>query len=76
VPGVDAEPGQPLQLVGLGRRVVNLEPADAGPGVPQRAPVIAGRAGDDLPHPGVERADHDAVKERGPRPDVLAHRAG
>src|SRR5690242_13601702 len=71
----DAEPFQPPELVPLGRGVVDLEPADVGPGVAQRAPVVAGRAGHDLPHAPVDGAGHGAVEERRAGREVVVHAA-
>ena len=72
---VDAEPLEPLELVPLGRGVVDLEPADTRLGVPERAAVVAGRADHDLPHAPIERADDGPVEERGARGEVVVHPA-
>jgi hypothetical protein len=47
----EAQPFQPFSLVSLGGGMVDLELADAGPGVPEGPAVVAGRADDDLAHP-------------------------
>jgi hypothetical protein len=73
VPGLQAEPGDALELVRLGGGVVDLEPAHAALGVAERAAVVPGAADDDLPDPAVERVHHHPVEERRPRPQVLVH---
>ena len=70
---VEAEPLEPLELVPLGRGMVDLEPADARLGVPERAAVVAGRAHHDLPHAPIKRADDGPVEERGARGEVVMH---
>ena len=75
VAGVEAEPGDPGQLVGLRRGVVDLEPAHARFRVPERPAVIPGGAHDHLPDPAVEGVDHHPVEERGPGAEVLVPRA-
>src|ERR1700759_2382190 len=55
--------------------MVDLEPADARLGVPERAAVVAGRAGHDLPQAPIECADDGPVEERGARGEVVMHPA-
>src|SRR6185437_6299770 len=74
--GRQAQPGDACALVLLGGRVVDLEPADAGPRVTEGTAVVADAADHDLRDPAVERGHHDAVEEGGPTPDVLVHAAG
>jgi len=73
---VEAEPFEPLELVPLGRGMVDLEPADARLGVPERAAVIASRAHHDLRHAAAGRAGNGPVEERGARGQVIVHPAG
>src|SRR4029077_8144672 len=74
--GVEAEPLEPGQLVALGGRGVDLEPADARFGEADRAAVVAGRADHDLPHAAVDAGDHGPVEERGTGGQVVVHPAG
>ena len=71
----DAEPRQPFPLVPLGGGMVDLEPADAGPGVPERPAVVPGRADDDLADPPADGPDHHPVEEPGAGVEVLTHAA-
>ena len=73
--GGDAEPRQPVSLVALGRGMVDLEPADAGLGVPQGPAVVAGRADHDLADAPADGADHHPVEEPGAGVEVVAHPA-
>jgi hypothetical protein len=73
--GGEAQPFEPFSLVPLGGRKIDLEPADAGPGVPEGPAVVAGRADDDLAHPPADGTHHDLVEEPGAAGQVVAHPA-
>jgi len=73
--GGEAQPFQPFSLVPLGGGKVDLEPADAGPGVPEGPAVVAGRADDDLAHSPADGTHHDLVEEPGAAGQVVAHPA-
>ena len=73
--GRQAQSGDPFALVLLGRRVVDLEPADPGLGVAEGAAVVARTADHHLRDAAVERGHYDPVEEGGPPPEVLVHAA-
>jgi hypothetical protein len=75
MPAFEVEPGNALDLVRLGGRVVELEPADARLGVAEGAAVVAGAADHDLPDAPAEGVHHRVVEEGRPRPQVLVHPA-
>jgi hypothetical protein len=69
----DPQSSEPGSLVSLGVRVVEFEPSDSRLGVAKAPAVIAGPENHRLIGAGVDRLDHDAVKEGGSGLEVPRH---